>query len=152
MANGSFCHLSAHIASLWVDMEVIVHHLGNAQFEAATRGHRVVSDQPAANGGTDSGMTPPEFLLAALGTCAGYYAAEYLKARSLPTTGMEIKVSAEKAAQPARLASFRIEVTMPGLEVRHEEGLLRAVHKCLIHNTLTQTPVIETVVRTLAAV
>jgi uncharacterized OsmC-like protein len=133
-------------------MEVTIHHLGNVQFEATTRGHRVVCDQPAALGGADSGMTPPEFLLVSLGTCAAYYAAEYLKARSIPTTGMEIKVSAEKAMQPARLDGFRIEVTMPGIDARHEEGLTRAVHKCLVHNTLTATPRIETVVRTLAAV
>jgi putative redox protein len=129
-------------------MEVTIHHLGNVQFEATTRGHRVVCDQPPALGGADSGMTPPEFLLVSLGTCAGYYAAEYLKARSIPTAGLEIKVSAEKAMQPARLDAFRIEVTLPGLDPRHEQGLSRAVHKCLIHNTLTGTPTIETVVGT----
>jgi uncharacterized OsmC-like protein len=134
-----------------MNMEVTIHHLGNVQFEATTRGHRVVCDQPPVNGGADSGMTPPEFLLASLGTCAAYYAAEYLKARSIPTTGLEITVSAEKAAQPARLDAFRILVTMPSLDPRHEEGLTRAVHKCLIHNTLTHAPRIETVVRTLTA-
>jgi uncharacterized OsmC-like protein len=133
-------------------MEVTIHHLGNVQFEATTRGHRVVCDQPAANGGADSGMTPPELLLVSLGTCAAYYAAEYLKARSIPTTGLEIKVSAEKAMQPPRLDAFRIEVTMPALDARHEEGLSRAVQKCLIKNTLAHTPTVETVVRTLAAV
>jgi uncharacterized OsmC-like protein len=133
-------------------MEITVHHLGNAQFGATARGHRVVCDQPPANGGADTGMTPPEFLLTALATCAGYYAVEYLKARSIPTTDLEIKVSADKAQQPARLDSFRIEVTMPGIDPRHEEGLQRAVDKCLIRNTLLQKPSIETIVRTLAAV
>ena len=133
-------------------MEVTIHHLGNVQFEATARGHRVVCDQPPALGGADAGMTPPEFLLVSLGTCAAYYAAEYLKARSIPTTGLEIKVSAEKAMKPARLDGFRIDVTLPALDPRHEEGLSRAVRKCLVHNTLVGTPRIETVVRTLAAV
>jgi uncharacterized OsmC-like protein len=131
-------------------MEVTVHHLGNVQFEATTRGHRVVCDQPAAAGGADSGMTPPEFLLVSLGTCAAYYAAEYLKARSIPTTGLEIKVSAQKAMQPARLDGFHIEVIVPPIDPRHEEGLLRAVRKCLVHNTLTGAPSIRTEVRILA--
>jgi len=124
-------------------MQVTVHHLDNTRFEAQTRGHRVVSDQPPVNGGADAGMTPPELLLASLATCAGYYAVEYLKARSIPSTGLEITVSAEKATQPARLGSFRIEVTMPCLDDRHEEGILRAVHKCLIHNTLVVPPSID---------
>jgi uncharacterized OsmC-like protein len=44
-------------------------------FEASARGHRVVCDQPPDNGGSDRGMTPPEYLLVSLGTCAGFYAA-----------------------------------------------------------------------------
>jgi uncharacterized OsmC-like protein len=132
-------------------MEVTVQHLGEAAFEAAARGHRVVCDQPGENGGFDQGMTPPEFLLVSLGTCAGYYAVQYLKARSLPADGLQIRVIAEKAMQPPRLGSFHIEVTLPGLEPRHEEGILRAVEKCLIHHTLTATPSIETVVRTQVA-
>jgi uncharacterized OsmC-like protein len=128
-------------------MEIIVRHLGNVQFEAETRGHRVLCDQPADNGGADQGMTPPEFLLASLGTCAGFYAAQYLKARSLPSEGLRIRVSAEKATQPARIGSFRIEVIAPALDPRHEEGILRAVKHCLVHNTLLNTPAIETVVR-----
>ena len=108
----------------------------------------MVCDQPPANGGADAGMTPPEFLLVSLGTCAGYYAAQYLKNHALAAGGLEVTVSAEKAAQPARLGSFRIEVRAPGLDPRHEAGILRAVKACLIHNTLVHTPSIEMVLNT----
>jgi uncharacterized OsmC-like protein len=127
-------------------MEVSVQYLDGVKFEASARGHRVLCDQPADNGGSNGGMTPPEFLLVSLGTCAGFYAAQYLKTRGLPAEGLEIKVSAEKAKQPARLGSFRIEVLAPALDPRHEEGLLRAVKACLVHNTLINAPAIETVV------
>src|SRR5262245_26151187 len=132
-------------------MQIRVQHLGNVQFEASTRGHRVVCDQPPASGGADHGMTPPEFLLVSLATCAGFYAVQYLKLHSLPTAGLEVLVSAEKAKAPARLGSFRIEIIAQGLDERHEAGVLRAVHACLIHNTLLNTPVIETVVRSAVA-
>ncbi len=127
-------------------MEISVRHSGDVKFEAVARGHRVMCDQPASNGGADGGMTPPEFLLVSLGTCAGFYAAQYLKTRSLPADGLEVKVSAEKLKQPARLGQMRIEVIVPGLAPEHEAGVLRAVHACLIHNTLLHTPQIETVV------
>jgi uncharacterized OsmC-like protein len=127
-------------------MEVHIRHLGEVGFEASARGHRVVCDQPPENGGSDRGMTPPEYLLVSLGTCAGFYAAQYLQTRSLPAQGLEVKVTAEKAAQPARLERFRIEVTVPVLDPRHEAGVLRAVKACLIHNTLRLGPEIETVV------
>jgi uncharacterized OsmC-like protein len=129
-------------------MEVIVSHLGGVKFEAVARGHRVICDQPAENHGADTGMTPPEFMLASLGTCAGYYAAEYLRTRGLPTEGLEVRVTAEKATAPARLAAFRVEVTVPDLDSRHEAGILRAVKACLIHNTLLHAPAIEIVLQT----
>jgi putative redox protein len=133
-------------------MEVTIRHLQDVQFEAEARGHRVLCDQPAGNNGADQGMTPPEFLLVSLGTCAGYYAAQYLKARSLSTQGLEVTVHAEKALKPARLAQFRIEVLAPELPREHEAGLLRAVDVCLIRNTLLNSPAVETVVRSCAAV
>ena len=129
-------------------MEVTIQHLGDVRFEASTRGHRVICDQPPDNGGSDSGMTPPEYLLVSLGTCVGFYAAQYMKARSLVHQRLEVKVSAEKATQPARLGQFRIEVIVPGLDPQHQAGVLRAVKACLIHNTLIHAPTIETAVTT----
>ncbi len=124
-------------------MEVVAHYRGNSQFEVAARGHRVICDQPIDNGGSDEGMSPPEFLLASLATCAAYYAAQYLKARGLPTEGLEVGVSAEKARQPARLGSFHIEISTASLDQRHQAGVLRATKACLIHNTLLGAPSIE---------
>jgi uncharacterized OsmC-like protein len=116
------------------------------QFEAEARGHRLICDQPPSNGGQDTGMTPPELLLASLGACAGFYAVEYLKARALPVEGVSVRISAEKVPQPARLGAFRIEITAPVLDEKHTAGLLRAVRSCLIHNTLLNAPAVETVV------
>jgi len=124
-------------------MEVEILHLGDVKFEAIARGHRVICDQPATNGGSDTGMTPPEFLLASLGTCAGYYAAQYLKTRSLPADGLRVRITADKLTQPARMGHFQIEVTTPELDPRHYDGVLRAVKSCLIHNTLLNAPAIE---------
>jgi len=131
---GRMTALSVHM------LQVDVRHLGGVRFEADARGHRIISDQPIANGGQDTGMTPPEFLLASVATCAGYYAAEYLKLRGIPMGGMAVRVEADKAANPARLASFHIEVTVPALPEAHRDGVLKAVKKCLIHNTLLNTP------------
>src|ERR1017187_7025274 len=127
-------------------MEVLAQYLGDSQFEVGARGHRVICGQPLDNGGSDEGMSPPELLLASLATCAAYYAAQYLKARKLDSGDLKVRVNAEKAAQPARLASFQIDVMAPGLDDRHQTGILRAVKACLIHNTLLGLPRIEIVV------
>ena len=133
-------------------MEITVQYLNGVKFEAAARGHRLISDQPVENSGTDAGMSPPELLLASLGTCAMYYAAEYLRARSLAADGLAVRVTAEKALKPARLTSFRIHVTAPGLDPQHVAGMDRAVKHCLIHNTLLNAPQIDTIIETGLAV
>ncbi len=131
-------------------MEAVIRHLGDLKFEAVARGHRVVCDQPPENGGSDAGMTPPEFLLVSLGTCAAYYAAQYLRTRGLDTDKLTVRVGAEKATQPARLASFVMDVEMPDLHPKHCDGLRRAVKSCLIHNTLCHPPAIDLRVHTTA--
>jgi putative redox protein len=130
-------------------VEVTVDHLGAVQFEIRARGHVVVSDQPASNKGFDEGMTPPELLLASLGSCAAYYAAEYLGRVGLATAGTKVRVSAEKVKNPARLDRFRIEVEPP-VECTPEQlkGVEAAVHRCIIHNTLTHPPSVEVAVQT----
>jgi putative redox protein len=124
-------------------MEITIRCLGGHKFEAASRGHVIISDQPLDNGGCDSGMTPPELFLASLGTCAGYYASEYLRLRGLPDSDLEIRVSGSKGEHPARFASLSIEVCSPHLNDRHQHGIQRAVESCLIHKTLLHPPVVD---------
>ena len=132
-------------------MEVTAKYQGKMRFEVAARGHRIISDQPVSEngegGGEDAGMTPPELLLASLASCAAYYAAQYLNIRKLPSDDLKARVTAEKAANPARLTSFQIEVTVGGLNERDQGGVLRSVKKCLIHNTLLSAPSIDVTVR-----
>ncbi len=124
-------------------MQVSAKYRSNTKFEVTARDHKTICDQPRDNGGNDEGMSPPEFLLASLATCAGYYAAQYLTTRHLPADALDVNVTAEKATQPARLAFFRIDVNVPDLEGRHQSGILRAVKTCLIHNTLLGAPALE---------
>ena len=132
-------------------MEVSVEHLGGVQFEIKARQHTIVCDQPSENGGYDEGMTPPELLLASLGSCAGFYAALYLKKHKLSTEGTRVHVTAEKAKAPARLQNFRITVQVPTeFSDDQKRGIEEAVHQCLIHNTLLNPPKISLEVQSVA--
>ena len=125
-------------------MEVIVEHLGAVQFEIKARQHVIACDQPPENGGFDEGMTPPELMLASLASCAGFYAAMYLRKHKIAETGTRVRVSAEKLKDPARLSNFVISVDAPiGLDAEHVSGLEVAVQHCLIHNTLLHPPTIS---------
>ena len=125
-------------------MQVKVSHLGQVRFNIQSRSHSILCDQPVDNGGQDTAMTPPELMLASLGSCAAFYAVQYLKARNLADSGVEVSVTAEKLKSPARLGNFTIHVEYPVvLDQDHTEGLMRSVKHCLIHNTLLVTPEIN---------
>lgn len=122
-------------------LEVIAKHLGAVQFELSVRNHRIYCDQPIENGGFDEGMTPPELMLASLGACGAYYAVDYLKRSRLPEEGVRVRTTAEKVLGPPRLDSIHVELECPGaVDERHQKGLVEAVRKCLIHNTLLHAP------------
>lgn len=127
-------------------MHVDVTYQGQVKFEATSRGHRILTDQPLENGGQDEGMTPPEWFLASLGSCVGFYAVKYLEARHLETTGLSISVTAQKTSgTPIYLDPIDIQIHVPiPLEQRHQQGLIKAADACLIHNTLTQHPTVVT--------
>ena len=76
------------------------------------------------NGGSDDGMSPPEFLLASLGTCAGLLCGPISEHAPPASADLQVRVTAEKGTQPARLASFKIDVTAPGLDDHHQAGVL----------------------------
>ena len=125
-------------------MEVKITHLDKVRFAIHSRSHSIICDQPTENGGEDSAMTPPELLLASLGSCAAFYAVQYLKTRNLAETGVEVTVTAEKLKQPARVDNFRVHVVCPvSLTEEQTEGLMRSVHHCLVHNTLLTPPEIK---------
>ncbi len=122
-------------------MEVTIEHLGAQQFEIKARQHTILSDQPLENAGHDEGMTPPELFLASLGSCAAFYAAQYLRKFKLAAEGTRVTVTAEKLKDPARLDNFRITVESPiALTDQQRAGVETAVHHCLIHNTLLHPP------------
>jgi putative redox protein len=125
-------------------MQVTIKQLDGVRFAIQARCHSILCDQPIENDGDDTGMTPPELMLASLGSCAAFYAVQYLKARNLAEAGVEVSVTADKLMKPARLGNFKINVVCPvSLTEDQSGGITRAVHHCLIHNTLLSPPQIQ---------
>ncbi len=136
-----------------MSLETRVIYLDGVRFQAIAGNNQITCDQPLENGGTDRGMSPPELFLASLGSCAAYYAVEYLRARSIAAVGLTVTVTAQKAQNPARLTGFKVGVNVPNLkDERHRDGVLRAVKTCLIHNTLLRAPTIDVELETNTAV
>lgn len=122
-------------------MQVKVERLGKTSFTVETRGHLLLADQPKGNGGTDLAMTPPELMLAALGTCVAYYVAQYCDAQKLDSNKVEVEVSGEVIPEPPRIGKILLRIRVPPeLAQDRLKALLRVATHCTIHNTLLNAP------------
>ena len=129
-------------------MDVRVEHVEGVCFRISARSHNILSDQPSDNGGNDRGMTPPELMLAALGSCAAFYAYQFFAVRNIPVAELRVAVSAEKLKAPSRLGGFRVEVDTDVLmDQDKKQALLKSIRQCMIHNTMLSQPVIEVALR-----
>lgn len=62
------------------------------KIESRVRNHIVITDQPAAGGGTDTGPTPPEYLLISLAGCIVTLGQIIAKQDRLPIRNIEVNI------------------------------------------------------------
>jgi uncharacterized OsmC-like protein len=118
-----------------------VRHLDGDRFEIDVRGHVIAVDQPIEDGGTDTAPTPTELFVAGLVSCVAFYARRYLARHDLPVEGLEVRGDYELLLRPARVASIRVEISLPdGVPVQRRDALLAVASHCTVHNSLDQPP------------
>jgi putative redox protein len=122
--------------------QVEVSYLGGESYAVATRGHTLLTDQPAAAGGADTAMTPTELLVASLGSCVAFYAGRYLARHGLNRGGLHVTAAFTTATdRPARVGEVRLTIWVPGdMPPSREAALLAVASHCTVHNTLRQAP------------
>jgi len=122
---------------------MVIHYEGGMKFRAQVRGHEILCDQPPGKG-EDSGPTPPELLIASLGTCIGVYTAMFAARHGISLEGMKMEMGWGRAENPTRIGEIRAKLLLPNeVPERYRDGILRSAASCLIHNTLIHPPRIE---------
>src|SRR5688572_4523536 len=115
--------------------------------EIVAGSHRLRADEPASAGGTDTGATPYDFLLAALGSCTSMTMAMYARRKQWPLERVTVRlrqsrVHAEDCAacetENARLTIIDREIALDGsLDEDQRARLLAIANRCPVHLTLS---------------
>lgn len=122
-------------------MQMNLNHTSGMQFITEVRGHKLTIDVPETYKGEDTGPTPPELLVAALGSCVGMYALMYLRSHNLPTEGLKVDVHWSEEPSPARIGRIEANLVLPeGISPEHAQKALKAAEACKIHQTLHYKP------------
>jgi len=122
-----------------------VRFVSGESYEVAVRGHRMLVDQPTADGGEDGAPTPTELFVASLATCVAFYAGRYLSRHNVSREGLGVSVGYEMAVdRPARVTGIRLTVRVPAqLPTERWPAFLAVVSHCTVHNSLTTTPAVS---------
>src|SRR6266481_2612180 len=106
---------------------------GSAGFaqEIEIGSHRLKGDEPLAFGGTDTGPSPYDFLLAALGTCTSMTI-------SLHHSKIHATDCAECETKVGRIDRIEREIQLTGALTNEQRAkLMEIADKCPVHQTLT---------------
>ena len=118
-----------------------VRHERGDRFSIDVRGHRILVDQPVADGGEDSAPTPTELFVSSLAGCVAFYARRYLVRHELPYDGLRVTARWTMAARPPRVDVIDLDVTVPdGVPAERRAALLAVASHCTVHNTLEDPP------------
>jgi putative redox protein len=98
--------------------------------------HRLIADEPADQGGTDTGPNPQELLAASLASCTAITMEMYANRKGWDIGQVVVDVDYEPA-QRGSPTKFTMDVQLPKeLPEEQRQKLMQIAAKCPVHRTL----------------
>lgn len=122
--------------------------------DVSANGFTLVADEPTSMGGTDAGLTPYDYLLAALGSCTAMTLRMYADRKKWPLKSITVRLGHRKIhardceqrrTRDGRIDRIEREIELAGpLNKRQRRRLLEIADRCPVHRTLESEVSVET--------
>lgn len=138
--------------------QVIVSDSGKGLYSQTiqVKNHVLAADEPVEYGGNDTGPSPYEFLLAALGACTSITIRFYAKQKNWSLSKVSVYLTIEKIhaedckdceTKVGKIDRIERKIVLEGdLDESQRAKLLEIANKCPVHRTLTSEVAIVTTV------
>ena len=119
--------------------------------------HRLQSDEPVTSGGSNTGPTPYDLLLAALGSCTSMTVGMYARRKQWPLERVTVRLRHARTHvgdcaacenQDTKLDVIERDIELKGALAENQRSrLLEIANRCPVHRTLTSAIDIRTTVK-----
>jgi uncharacterized OsmC-like protein len=122
-------------------MKLTAAYHGGTRYDITSGRHRVVTDQPAEEGGQDAGMSPVELFVGSVASCVAYFVGQFCARHNISREGLSIEAEWDIAETPHRVGRVDVIIHLPHrIPAELKERLLRVAHGCTVHQSLTVAP------------
>ena len=125
-------------------MDIVVTFSGNKKVDGEMGGFVVHTDQPTSAGGDGTALSPYQYCLVSLATCAGFYVLAYLKNKGLPVEGVKVRQKHEVNPQTGKMEKVGIFIELPpAIAQQHHPAILRSAQQCAVKKLIEHPPVFD---------
>jgi putative redox protein len=119
----------------------------NKKVDATIREFTVQTDQPLDNGGDNTALSPYEYFLASLATCAGIYIKGFCTRRKIETDMIKLILTADEKSDGTP-SKVKIEIKVPdNFPEQYMHSLISVADLCLVKKTILAPPEFEIVTK-----
>ena len=124
-------------------MALTVTYHGGTRYDVISGQHRIVTDQPAEDGGQDAGMSSVELFVGSVASCVGYFVGQFCARHDISREGLAVDAEWEMAEGPHRVGKIALAIRLPHrLTPDMKERLLKVAHGCTVHQSLSHAPAV----------